>query len=101
MKSFVGASFEQSLAAGEITGLGTTRVLEVIRFINTEIKFYQASTSEIYGNSYNGKSLNENDISSQQALMQQQSYTAIGLPKYREGCGILLAMEYYLIMKAH
>lgn len=49
-QSFVGASFEQPVGAGEITGLGVTRVLEAIREINPKIKFYQASTSELYGN---------------------------------------------------
>lgn len=48
-QSFVGASFEQPLASGSITGLGVTRVLEAIRQVNPEIKFYQASTSELYG----------------------------------------------------
>lgn len=48
-QSFVGASFEQPLGSGEITGLGVTRVLEAIRQVNPEIKFYQASTSELYG----------------------------------------------------
>lgn len=49
-QSFVGASFEQPVGAGEITGLGVTRVLEAIRELNPKIKFYQASTSELYGN---------------------------------------------------
>lgn len=48
-QSFVGASFEQPVGTGEITGLGTTRVLEAIREINPEIKFYNASTSELFG----------------------------------------------------
>jgi len=48
-QSFVGASFEQPLGAGEITGLGVTRVLEAIREVNPAIKFYQASSSELYG----------------------------------------------------
>ena len=48
-QSFVSASFEQPVGAGEITGLGVTRILEVIREINPAIKFYQASTSELYG----------------------------------------------------
>jgi len=48
-QSFVGASFEQPLGSGSITGLGVTRVLEAIRQTNPEIKFYQASTSELYG----------------------------------------------------
>lgn len=48
-QSFVGASFEQPIGTGEITGLGVTRVLEAIRQVNPETKFYQASTSELYG----------------------------------------------------
>ena len=48
-QSFVGASFEQPIGTGDITGLGVTRILEAIRQINPEVKFYQASTSELYG----------------------------------------------------
>ena len=49
-QSFVAASFEQPIGTAEITGLGTTRVLEAIRQLNPRIRFYQASTSELYGN---------------------------------------------------
>ncbi len=48
-QSFVGASFEQPVGTGVITGLGVVRILEAIRDINRKIKFYQASTSELYG----------------------------------------------------
>ena len=48
-QSFVGTSFEQPVATGEVTGLGVVRILEAIRQINPQIKFYQASTSELYG----------------------------------------------------
>jgi len=48
-QSFVGASFEQPIGTGDITGLGTTRLLETIRRANPQIRFYQASTSELYG----------------------------------------------------
>ncbi len=48
-QSFVGASFEQPIGTGNITGLGVTRVLEVTRQVNPNIKFYQASSSELYG----------------------------------------------------
>jgi GDPmannose 4,6-dehydratase len=51
-QSFVGASFEQPISTAEITGLGVTRILEAIRHINPEIKFYQASTSELYGDGH-------------------------------------------------
>lgn len=49
-QSFVGVSFDEAIATGEISGLGVTRILDSIRFINPKIKFYQASTSEMFGN---------------------------------------------------
>jgi len=58
-QSFVGASFEQPLATAEITGLGVLRTLEMIRQKNLRIKFYQASTSELFGTRNKGL-LNEN-----------------------------------------
>jgi GDPmannose 4,6-dehydratase len=48
-QSFVGASFEQPIYTGEVDGLGVTRILEAIRILNPKIKFYQASTSEMFG----------------------------------------------------
>ncbi|RLA72828.1 MAG: GDP-mannose 4,6-dehydratase, partial [Epsilonproteobacteria bacterium] len=48
-QSFVGVSFEQPLATAHITGLGCVHLLEAIRIVNTKIKFYQASTSEMFG----------------------------------------------------
>ena len=52
-QSFVGASFEQPIGTGNITGLGVARILEAMRQINPDIKFYQASTSELYGRGNN------------------------------------------------
>ena len=48
-QSFVGVSFEQPLATAHITGLGCVHLLEAIRIVNPKIKFYQASTSEMFG----------------------------------------------------
>ena len=48
-QSFVGVSFEQPINTLNITGLGTLNILEAIRIINPKIKFYQASTSEMFG----------------------------------------------------
>jgi GDPmannose 4,6-dehydratase len=47
--SFVGLSFKQALLTGEITALGVTRMLEAIRTVNSKIRFYQASSSEMFG----------------------------------------------------
>ena len=49
-QSFVGASFQQPILTSDITGLGTLRVLDSIKEIVPDAKFYQASSSEMYGN---------------------------------------------------
>lgn len=48
-QSFVPTSWQQPLLTGEFTGLGVTRVLEAMRFVNPKIRFYQASSSEMFG----------------------------------------------------
>ena len=48
-QSFVPTSFEQPVSTGDITGLGVSRILEAIRKTDPKIRFYQASTSELYG----------------------------------------------------
>lgn len=48
-QSFVPVSWEQPMLTGEVTGLGVTRILEAIRACDENIRFYQASTSELFG----------------------------------------------------
>src|SRR5512147_190518 len=48
-QSFVPTSWNQPALTGEITALGVTRMLEAIRFVNPKIRFYQASSSEMFG----------------------------------------------------
>ena len=48
-QSFVGVSFDQPTTTTHITGLGALNLLEAIRLLNPKIKFYQASTSEMFG----------------------------------------------------
>ena len=48
-QSFVGVSFDQPLTTAEITGIGAVHLLEAIRIVNPKIRFYQASTSEMFG----------------------------------------------------
>jgi len=87
-QSFVGASFEQPVATGEITGLGVIRILEAIREIDPQIRFYQASTSELYG----GKNLRpQNEETSFQPASPYAAAKLYGywITKiYREGYGI-------------
>jgi GDPmannose 4,6-dehydratase len=48
-QSFVQTSFGQPVLTGEVTALGVTRVLDAIRVVDPEIRFYQASSSEMFG----------------------------------------------------
>ena len=48
-QSFVGASFDQPIYTSDVTGFGTVRLLEEILKFNNKIKFYQASSSEMFG----------------------------------------------------
>lgn len=48
-QSFVGVSFEQPITTAEITGVGALNLLEGIRVVDPSIRFYQASTSEMFG----------------------------------------------------
>src|SRR4030066_722904 len=48
-QSFVPTSWNQPVLTGEVTGLGVTRLLEAIRLVNPQTRFYQASSSEMFG----------------------------------------------------
>jgi GDPmannose 4,6-dehydratase len=48
-QSFVGVSFDQPTTTAQITGVGALNLLEAIRLVNPKIRFYQASTSEMFG----------------------------------------------------
>ncbi|AEC21705.1 NAD-dependent epimerase/dehydratase [Pusillimonas sp. T7-7] len=48
-QSFVGVSFDQPTTTAQITGLGPVNLLEAIRLVNRKIRYYQASTSEMFG----------------------------------------------------
>jgi len=48
-QSFVPTSWNQPLLTGEVTGLGVTRILEALRLVDKSIRFYQASSSEMFG----------------------------------------------------
>ena len=48
-QSFVMTSFTQPVLTGDVTGLGAVRLLEAIRHVHPETRFYQASSSEVFG----------------------------------------------------
>ena len=86
--SFVGVSFNQPLYTGNVTGFGVVRVLEEIKKFNKKIKFYQASSSELYGNE---ESAIKNETTpfrpaSPYAIAKLYGYWMVNL--YREGYGM-------------
>jgi GDPmannose 4,6-dehydratase len=91
-QSFVEASFETPVATGDVTGLATTRILEAIRQVCPDTRFYFAATSEMFGKSgllNGGKPLSERDIfypMSPYAAAKLYGYWITRI--YREGYGI-------------
>ena len=87
-QSFVGASFDQPLYTSDITGFGVVRMLDEIKRANKTIKFYQASSSEMYGNE-TSLIKNENTPfhpSSPYAIAKLYSYWMVNL--YRKAYGL-------------
>lgn len=87
-QSFVGTSFEQPTSTAHVTGIAVTSMLEAIRHYNPDIKFYQASSSEIYGDGHSDI-LNENSQfkpSSPYAAAKLYGYWMTRI--YREGYNI-------------
>ena len=87
-QSFVGVSFDQPIYTSDVTGFGTVRILDEILKFNKKIKFYQASSSEMFGS---GKSLVQNEStpfmpSSPYAISKLYAYWQTKL--YREAYGI-------------
>jgi len=87
-QSFVGASFENPIATGMVSGLGVTSVLEAIRNLNKEIKFYQASTSEMFGSE---KTIPQNESTAFKPASPYAASKAYGYwitQNYRDAYGI-------------
>lgn len=86
--SFVMTTFQQPIGISEINAISVAKILEAIRIMNTKIKFYQASTSEMFGNSRE-KIQNENtpfEPASPYAAAKLYSHSMVDI--YRKGFGI-------------
>lgn len=90
-QSYVAASFDQALASGEFSGLAVVRMLESIRVINPEIKFYQASSSELYGDVISKKQNEESPFRPQSPYAVAKLYGYWTTKLYREGYGMFAA----------
>ena len=87
-QSFVGASFDQPLYTADVTGLGTVRILDEIKRSKNKIKFYQASSSEMYGSepSKNKNETTQFHPSSPYAIAKLYAHWTVAL--YRKAYGI-------------
>ncbi len=87
-QSYVGASFDQPLYTADVDGMGSVRILEIIRHLNKDIKFYQASTSELYGDNATGSQNEKTPFmpSSPYAVSKLYSYHITKV--YREAYGL-------------
>ena len=99
--SFVSSAFEQPVGNAELTGLAVTKLLESVRIVNPNLKFYQASSSEMYGNSKT-KIQDENTPLVLLVLMVLLNFMLIGLQIFINSPTIfLLPQEFYLITNHH
>ncbi len=87
-QSFVGVSFDQPLTTAEITGLGVVNLLEAIRIVNPKIRFYQASTSEMFGKVQQVPQTEETDFYPRSPYGAAKLYAHWMTINYRESYGI-------------
>lgn len=90
-QSYVGSSFDQPITSGEYSGLAVARMLESIRLIDPQIKFYQASSSELYGKAKERKQNEETPFRPQSPYAAAKLYGYWITRMYREGYGIFAA----------
>ena len=86
-QSHVRVSFDMPIFTGQVTGLSTTAILEAIRIVNDKIKFYQASSSEMYGSTPPPQN-EETVFSPQSPYAVAKLYGYWMTRNYREGYGI-------------
>lgn len=86
-QSFVGGSWEYPVSTGDITGLGPLRLLEALRQFNPKARFYQASSSEMFGNQ--GGLLNEQSVLAPRSPYgSAKAFAHYTTVNYRESYGI-------------
>jgi GDPmannose 4,6-dehydratase len=87
-QSFVGVSFEQPVATGTITGLGAVNLLESIRIVKPSARFYQASTSEMFGKVQSIPQVEETPFYPRSPYGAAKLYAHWMTVNYRESYGI-------------
>jgi len=87
-QSFVGVSFDQPQTTAEITGIGALNLLEAIRIVNKNIRFYQASTSELYGKVQQIPQTEETPFYPRSPYAVAKQFAHWSVVNYRESYGI-------------
>jgi len=87
-QSDVGVSFKLPLETGEVTGLGVARLLEAVRQINKDIKFYQASSSEMFGEVVESPQNEDTALKASSPYGAAKIYGYWMTRNYREGYGM-------------
>ena len=87
-QSYVGASFEQPISSGEISGLGVTRLLEAMRKVCPDAKVYQASTSELYGDNTYETQNEDTPFSPSSPYAAAKLYAFMIAEVYKKGYGL-------------
>ncbi|MDC3184602.1 GDP-mannose 4,6-dehydratase [Candidatus Pelagibacter sp.] len=90
-QSFVGTSFNSPINTSNITGLGTLRILETIRNINKKIKFYQASSSEMFGDVLEKKQKERTPLNPQSPYAIAKVFSHYLTQNYRNSYGMFTA----------
>jgi GDPmannose 4,6-dehydratase len=87
-QSFVARSFEEPIFSADVTALGPLRVLEAIRAVNTNIKFYQASSSEMFGKAQTTPQSEKTSFYPRSPYAASKLFAHWITVNYRETCGI-------------
>jgi len=87
-QSHVGTSFSQPCATFDIDAIGVINILEAIRNINPSTKFYQASTSEMFGRNYSGSGEGNNKFQNEETPFSPQSPYAVAKIAAHESVGL-------------
>ena len=83
-QSFVPASWTQPILTGDVTALGVARILEALRHFNPEIRFFQASSSEIFGQAHDKKQSEQTAIRPRSPYGVAKAYGHFITINYRE-----------------
>ena len=90
-QSFIGSSFEQPVATAHVTGLGPLYLLEAIRETNKNIKFYQASSSEMFGRAQQTPQNEKTQFNPRSPYGIAKLYAHLMVVNYRASYGIFAA----------